>query len=179
MNIGVAVETVAPDKLPDRRAIGKTSIGTIRSSGMEGVIMTALADIRTFLAQQFCVAAAMGSVADHTVFFDRWMFPHEWAALVSMAFKTEFVHAVCLDHLVAEAAVRIMAVVAGNLAFFDGMVRLAVDLGPDILVAGKTEFGLRHLQVFREIGVAGMTTGAGHARGLMSTGFPKSYMVGG
>jgi len=177
MNIGVAVETVASDKLPDRRAIGKISIGTIRSSGMEGIIMTALTDIRTFLTQQFCVAAAMGSVADHAVFLDRRMFPHVGAAFVGMAFEAELVHAVRLDHFGAEPAMRIMAIGAGNLAFFDGMVRLAVDLGPDILMAGKTEFGLGHLQVLWNIGVAGMATVARHAGGLVLAGFPECHMV--
>lgn len=120
--------------------------------------MAALAEIRSFSGQEFGVVAAMGCMAGHAVFFHRRMFPHVGAAFVRVTFEAELVYAVRLDHLGAEAAVRIMAIGAGNLALLDGMVRLAIGLRTDILVAGKAEFRLGHLQVLGKIGVAGMTT---------------------
>lgn len=62
------------------------------------------------------------------------MLPYIWAALFCMAFVTELVDVLCLDHAVAQRTMRVMAVRAFNLAFDDRVVRKLIGLRTNIFV---------------------------------------------
>jgi hypothetical protein len=70
----------------------------------------------------------MWGVADHAVLFDRRVLPDERPTLVRMALVTEQIGVLGSHHVRSQRTVRIVAVVATNLPFDDGMVGLLVGI---------------------------------------------------
>ena len=184
MNSGVAVQTrpadgpcaciASADRWVGVEAFRPGKRGAEMATGAD---MATLAEFRGLLIHQFVVIAAVGVVAGQAVFRNRGMLMQEGAALFSMALVAEVINRVGLQAFFAKRSMRIMTTRAGNLAFFNGVMGLPAGFSLDIFVAGKAQLGLGHLQVFRQAGMAGMTTTAGKASGSVLAGFPEGHML--
>ena len=98
----------------------------VNVAGVLGSIVAFLAEKRRPRGQELRMVAAMGHMAGQTILLHRRMLPHEWTALFRVAFITEFIHRICLDHLGPELAVLRMTLGALHEALFQWVVRLLV-----------------------------------------------------
>ena len=104
-------------------------------------LMTVLAEVRDLLGQKFLVSAAVGSVAVHTVFFDRRVFVEERSALVRMALVAELVGRFVTDLGFGEGAMGVMTIVTAGLVLLDRMTGGFVGIDLHIQVAAVTDLG--------------------------------------
>jgi hypothetical protein len=109
---------------------------------MASGIVAALAKLRRSHGQKFGNIAAMGSMAIQTILLNGWMLPHVWASFFGMAAVAEFVHRVRLNHVLAKAAMMIVAVCTFDFSFPDRMVGLLIFLRPDGPMANIAEVRL-------------------------------------
>jgi hypothetical protein len=93
-------------------------------------IVTALAELRGLPNEELCMVAAMRGVTGPAVFLHGGMFPKVGAALVSMAGVAQLVDRIGLDHLRAEPAMLVVAIVAGDAPLFHRVVGLFIPFGP-------------------------------------------------
>jgi hypothetical protein len=142
MNGRMAIQA-SPRKHPDRgaRPLKGLEAGIYRP-WMAGRIVTGLAKLRNPADQKFGNIAPVGSMAAQTVLFYRGVLPHEGTSFFRMAFVTELIHHICLDHVWAEGAMLIMTVATFDSSFPDRMVGLLIFLGPDGPVAGVAKVWL-------------------------------------
>jgi hypothetical protein len=96
-------------------------------------------------------------MAVHAVLFDRSVLVQEWSPLFRMALVAKFIVRIRLDHMLTEAAVRTVAVVAQDLALVDRVVRLTHRLRADVLVARIAEYRFRLFQVLPGCNMARVT----------------------
>lgn len=60
--------------------------------------MTVLAEVWSLLDKEFCMPAAVGRMADSTIFFDRGMFINKRSSFFLMALIAELIDIFCVDH---------------------------------------------------------------------------------
>lgn len=182
MDAGVAILARPSNTAPPRRVVGwnigskRVGLG-VRGSRMPGPIMAFLADIGDLLHQQLIMVTAVGCMAGQTVLLHRRVLVHVRAPFFSVTGIAQLIDRVGFQILGTERTMGSVAVGAGNLPLFDGMMRLTVRLCPDIPMARETKLGLGHLQILGKIGVTGMATTAGKTRRPMLAGLPKSDMI--
>ena len=112
-------------------------------------------------------------VANRAFLGGRLVVMHERSALFGMALEAGIAHVIALHQTRADRTMRVMAIRAGNLAFQDGVMRGAVDLGTLVLVAGKADFKLGCLgQDFILGGVHRVAVGAGDVVTLVGASRP-------
>src|SRR4051794_5241920 len=124
--------------------------------------------------------AAVGVVTAQAIFPYRGMFEKERSPLFGMALVASVVDRVFLQHRFGGAAVRIVAVRAGHLAFAQRHVGRAEDLRATILVALEAGFHLNHgLQrgLARYLPHHGMTFATGDASRFMRAAVPVSAVA--
>jgi hypothetical protein len=109
---------------------------------MSSPVVAGLAEFWDSTNQKFGNIAPVGSMAAQAVLFYRGVLPHEGTSLFGMAFVTEFIHHICLDHERAEAAMLIVTVGTFDSPFPDRMVGLLILLRPDGAVADVAEVRL-------------------------------------
>ena len=85
--------------------------------------MAILAEVRHLFFGKFISFGPMWSVTFHAIFFNRWVFIHKGATLVSMAAIAKLIGVIRLNHAMAERAMGIVTVGAADLAFDDRVVR--------------------------------------------------------
>jgi len=121
-----------------------------RARGLTGVVERARMADRWAVAlltklgpgtgQQLVVVRAMGVMAVHAVFPHRRVFPEHGAALLGMTGVAHDVHAIRLEQWPGRAAMGVMAIDAGHLAFRQRHVGALPELGALLLVAGLAGF---------------------------------------
>ena len=111
--------------------------------------MAALAEKGHLSDQELAMVTAVNFVTAQTVFLDRGMLKGKRSPLFSVAFITEIVDGISLDHsLDVRCAHRVMAVGTFHSALPDWVMGLLIGLRPNSLVAGETEvrfFGFQHI----------------------------------
>ena len=110
MDIGVTVHTCTAIHLFARIRALERSVARESLSLVSFRTMTILTELRRLACEQSPVVAAMNIVTVQAVLYDRLMFDSEGPPFFSMALIAEFVDAVSLNHLVAKAAMGIVAV---------------------------------------------------------------------
>jgi hypothetical protein len=140
---------------------------------MAAISVAVLAELRHFAYQHCPVIAAMHIVADKTVLGNRGMLHSERPPLLGMTGIAEFINAVCLYHLIAEPAVRIMAISAFHLPFLNRMVRLPVGHHPYVLMAVEAKVRLGSLQAIFTASMEGVTVSAGDSSCLVLSVVPE------
>jgi hypothetical protein len=108
----MAVDTGPADQEPACIA-GKTVPAGIRNIGMgqgKTCLMATLAELRGLPYQQLVMVRPMRLMTVQTVFNNRRMFKPEGPPFVCMALIAKFIDGIGPDHLLAESAMRVMAV---------------------------------------------------------------------
>jgi hypothetical protein len=115
----------------------------------------------------------MGSVTGQAIFHDWWMFPQERSPDIGVTFKALGVARLGVNQLVCKGSVGVVAIGTAHLALADGMVGLAQQLCPDMLMALPAGFFLTLVcKVVRVVGMNAVTAGAGKIAPLMFTAVP-------
>lgn len=145
----------------------------VDGAGVLRRVVAALAEKRRLSVQELPMIAPMGHVACKAILLDRRMFPEEGPALFGVAFETEFIYGIRLDHLCREAPVLVMALRTFHETLFQRMVGLLVLLGSDVQVTAVAECGLLGLEVPLNSRVNGMASVAGNVIDLVSAQVPQ------
>ncbi len=165
VNIRVAIETGPGKKLVliERRRATKRMRPCIRLRKVSApdLDMAVFAELGRFPFEESPMIAAVGLMAGQAVLGHRRVLPHKRAAFLRVAPIAQLIDGVGLDQLPAKSAVDLMAIGAADEAFDDGMMRLFVELGPDVPMAGEADLRLRDLEAGRGDGMNGMAPGAG------------------
>src|SRR4051812_6100932 len=126
--------------------------GAVRAAGdagdaaaMAGRLVAGLTQERRTHLEEVVVHGAVRVVADGAVLLHRLVRTHERPALLHVAGVAGVVDVIAHQHLLAGAAVSVVAVGADHLAFQGRMARRAPDLGALLLVAGKAHVALLDL----------------------------------
>jgi len=159
-------------------ALLKGRLFGIEGAHMPARIMAALAELGNPVRQELAMIAAVRRMARLAVLFDRRVFPEEGPPFLCMAFVTELIDRIALDHLLAEPAMLVMTIRALHAPFTDGMVRLLVDLAPDIAMAGNTQFGLRGFEIFLLPRMDRVAIVAGDAGRFVRAHIPRGHAPG-
>lgn len=144
MNCVMAIQAGPGDETGVRgahRRTGKTDeslISAVRGPWMPGPVVAVLAKIRNLLVQQLCVGRAVRSVTRKAVLLHSRMLEQERAPLLRMAAFALYVYGFMFDHPRTYRTVGIVATGAGNLSFYDGMMRRLVNLDAGLFMAGNT-----------------------------------------
>lgn len=93
------------------------------------------------------MVAAMRLMTGHTVFNNWWMFKSKGASFFRVAFVAKVLDRIGLYHLGAKSTMRSVAVSTLDFALLDRVVRLFVQLTPQILVTCQTQSGLSCFEV--------------------------------
>ena len=135
-------------------------------------VVTALAELGHLAGQQTAVVAPMYLMAGTAVFRYRRVLKGKRASLFRMALVAEVRNGIGIEHMVAETAVRRMAVRAFDLSLGNRVAGFTVQLTPHLFVAGDTHGGLAGFQVEAAVGVNRMAIAAGYVVHLVNPGIP-------
>lgn len=104
--------------------------------------VTAVTQIWHLFTSQFVSLCSMGGVTDHAIFFNWWVLIDVRPTLISMAAVAEQINVFCLNHMLTQGAVWIVAVRATDFSFNDWMMRELVSFSFDVFMALKAFFRL-------------------------------------
>src|SRR6185436_8066755 len=107
---------------------------------MSDLAMALLTQDRPRRDEQFLVVRAVRRMTGHAVFAHRSMLKQERTALLGVTIVAGLIDAISLEQWLGGAAVRVMAVDAGELALEQRHVRAPRELGALRLVARDTSF---------------------------------------
>jgi hypothetical protein len=118
----------------------------------------------------------MGGMTVQAILLNRWMLPHVGASLFGMAFVTELIYPIGLDHLWPKTSVMIMAVRTFYFSFSYGVVGLLIFLRPYGPMADITEVRLRGFQILPCTGMNGMAVITRDACGFVLAQVPEGQV---
>lgn len=134
---------------------------------------------RTRLHKQFFVVRAVRCMAVQAIFAHRCVLPQEGAALLGVTGVAHLIDVIRLEQALVRRAVRIVAILAGHLAFRHRHVRFLLELGTLLLVTGLAGFGnAGFLQQAGtgELGHRVVAVTTGQFVGLVDGAFPENAL---
>jgi hypothetical protein len=113
-----------------------------------------LTELGRLLYDEIVVIASMRSMTVQTILLNRRVLEHERSPLVWVTLIAKLIVRIRSNHMLAEAAMRAVAIEALDFALVDRVMRLPCHLGSDILMAAIAELRFCHLQILLPFNVA-------------------------